>query len=138
MSTPSSTPAPRAPGRRLVALGLGITVLGIIAYSVQIAVHRLFTPWYVPAAATLGVVLLLIALWQKRNVWRVLGLLLVVVIAGLAWVFVLARLPAYTGPVERGRPFPHFQTMRADGTPFTERDLEGELGSVLVFFRGRW
>src|SRR6516165_8753925 len=99
MSTPSSTPAPRAPGRRLVALGLGITVLGIIAYSVQIAVHRLFTPWYVPAAATLGVVLLLIALWQKRNVWRVLGLLLVVVIAGLAWVFVLARLPAYTGPV---------------------------------------
>ena len=25
-----------------------------------------------------------------------------------------------------------------DGTSFTQRDLEGEQHSVLVFFRGRW
>ena len=27
---------------------------------------------------------------------------------------------------------------RADGTPFTSRDLEGDRDNVLVFFRGRW
>jgi hypothetical protein len=28
--------------------------------------------------------------------------------------------------------------MRADGSPFTQRDLEGDQNNVMVFFRGRW
>jgi hypothetical protein len=120
-------------------LGLGLAVLGILAYVVQIAAQRLTTPWYMPIAATLGLVFVAVALWKKRTVWRVLALLLVGLLAGAEWAGLLgARLPAYTGPVVAGQALPSFATMRADGTPFTERDLEGDQHSVLVFFRGRW
>lgn len=139
MTTPSSIAPRRSTGRLLLALGLGLTILGVIAYIVQIAAQRLTTPWYMPIAATLGLILLVVALWKRRTVWRVLALILVGLLAGAEWTFLLAtRLPAYTGPVAVGQPFPAFATIRADGTPFTERDLEGEQNSVLVFFRGRW
>jgi len=69
----------------------------------------------------------------------VLALLLVLLLAGAEWAFLLAsRLPAYTGPVAAGQPFPEFTTVRADGKPFARRDLDGDQNSVLVFFRGRW
>jgi FtsH-binding integral membrane protein len=138
--TISSAAAPRRyPGRLFLALGLGLAVLGIIAYAVQIATARLTAPWYMPCLATLGVVFLAIALWQARSVWRILALLLVLLLAGAEWAFLLGtRLPAYTGPVAAARPFPNFATMRADGTTFTQRDLEGDQNNILVFFRGRW
>jgi hypothetical protein len=121
-------------------LGLGLAVLGVIAYAVQFKAQHLTTPWYMPIAATLGVVFLAVSLWKRRTVWRVLALLLVVLLAGAEWTFllVLMRLPQYTGPVAVGQPFPAFATVRADGTSFTERDLEGDQNSVFVFFRGRW
>ena len=60
-------------------------------------------------------------------------------LAGAEWAFLLEmRLPAYTGPVAAGQPFPEFTTQRADGTPFTQHDLEGDQKNVMVFFRGRW
>jgi cytochrome oxidase Cu insertion factor (SCO1/SenC/PrrC family) len=69
----------------------------------------------------------------------VIALLLVAVVAGGAWTLVMGtRLPAYTGPVTVGGYFPGFQTLRADGTPFTDRDLQNDKNSVMVFFRGRW
>jgi hypothetical protein len=96
-------------------------------------------PWYMPIAATLSVFLIVVALWQARSVWRILALLLVVLLAGAEWAFMLGtRLPAYTGPVATGQPFPEFTTMRADGAPFMQRDLEGDQNNVMVFFRGRW
>ena len=96
-------------------------------------------PWYAPIAATLGVLLIAVALWQARSVWRLLALLLIVLLAGAEWAFMLeTRLPAYAGPVAAGQPFPEFTTVRADGTPFTQRDLEGDQNNVMVFFRGRW
>jgi cytochrome oxidase Cu insertion factor (SCO1/SenC/PrrC family) len=105
----------------------------------QLWAQRLSTPWYLPASATLGVVCLLVSLWQARTVWRVLALVLVVLFAGATWTFLLAaRLPAYTGPITVGQPFPAFTTMRSEGTVFTQHDLEGGQDSVLVFFRGRW
>jgi hypothetical protein len=136
----SSSPAPtRSPGRLLLALGLTLAILGVIGYVVQLRAHRLTIPWYMPVAATLGVALVVVSLWQGRTLWRVLSLLLVLLLAGAGWAFLLVtRLPAYAGPVEEGRPFPEFTTARADGTPFTRRDLEGNQNSVLVFFRGRW
>jgi hypothetical protein len=139
MDTPSSAPVRQSDGRLLVALGLGLALLGIVAYMVQVAaMHHLVTPWYAPIATTLGVVLLLIAMRRKRRVWRILALLFVGLVAGLEWIFVFVGLPPYTGPVAEGRPFPKFQSVRADGTRFTERDLQGDANSVLVFFRGRW
>lgn len=139
MTTSSPVTPRRSSGRLFLALGLGLTVLGVIAYVIQIAAQRLTTPWYVPIAATLGLVFLVVSLWKRRTVWRVLALLLVGLLAGAEWTFLLAtRLPAYNGPVAVGQPFPTFTTMRADGTSFTERDLEGDQKSVLVFYRGRW
>src|SRR5690242_12745589 len=138
--TTSSPTAPRPyPGRLLVALGLAVAALGILAYVVQLWALRLTTPWYMPIAATLGAALAALALWRARTVWRVLALLLLVLLAGAEWAFLLGlRLPAYAGPVAAGQSFPAFETVRADGTPFTQHDLVGDQDSVLVFFRGRW
>jgi hypothetical protein len=106
---------------------------------VQLATQRLMMPWYVPLLATLGALLVAASLWQTRTVWRLLALLLVVLLAGAEWAFLLAtRLPPYTGPVALGQPFPVFATVRADGTPFAQSDLQGSQNSVLVAFRGRW
>jgi hypothetical protein len=136
----SSAAAPRPfSGRLLLGLGLGLAALGIVGYAAQVASQRLTTPWYVPGASTLGAVCLVLSLWQQRTVWRVLALVLVLLLAGAEWAFLLkARLPAYAGPVAEGRPLPEFATTRADGTSFTRHDLEGDRDNVMVFFRGRW
>jgi cytochrome oxidase Cu insertion factor (SCO1/SenC/PrrC family) len=123
----------------LLLLGPALAVLGIVGFVVQMSQQRLWAPWYMPALATLGVVLVAVSLWQRRTVWRILALVVVVLLAGAEWAMLYAmRLPPYTGPVAVGRPFPAFATTRADGTPFTQHDLEGDQSTVLVFFRGRW
>ena len=77
-----------------MALGLGLAALGLFAYVAQVASHRLTTPWYLPASATVGAFLILLALWEARSLWRILGLLLVVLLAGAEWTFLLgSRLP---------------------------------------------
>jgi hypothetical protein len=129
----------RSRGRRLLLLGLALAVLSVVAYAVQISLARLFAPWYMPVLGTVGVVLVIISLREKRTVWRVLALVGVGLLAVADWGMLLAfRLPAYTGPVTVGRPFPTFETLRADGTPFTQSNLAGDRTSALVFFRGRW
>ena len=137
-SSPIATPG-RSRGRLLLLLGLGLAVLGVVAYVVQLSLQRLMLPWYMPALALLGVVLVVMSLWQRRTVWRVLALLAVVLLAGAELAVLHAmRLPPYAGPIAVGRPFPAFEVRRADGTPFTQADLTGDRNQVLVFFRGRW
>jgi len=138
--TSSLSAAPRRiHGRLFLLLGLGLAVLGVVAYVVQISLQRLVVPWYMPTLASLGVILVVMSLLERRTVWRVLALLAVGLLAGAEWAFLHAvRLPPYTGPIAVGRPFPAFETRRADGTPFTQRDLAGDQNNVLVFFRGRW
>ena len=103
------------------------------------SLQRLMAPWYMPALAILGVILVAMSLVARRTIWRVLALVAVVLVAGLEVAFLYAvRLPSYTGPIAVGRPFPAFETTRADGSPFAERDLAGDRKNVLVFFRGRW
>jgi hypothetical protein len=139
MNTSSAAAPGRPPGRLLLALGLGLAALGLLGYAGQLWAQRLTRPSYLPWSATLGAALVVAALWQARSVWRVLALLVVLLLAGAEWAFLLVpRLPAYAGPVEVGRPFPEFATARADGTPFTRSDLRGDRNHVLVFFRGRW
>ena len=139
MDTSPVAASGRAPGRLLLALGVGVALLGVVAYAVQIGAQRLTAPWYVPCAATLGAALVVVSLWRQRTVWRWLALLLVALLAGAEWTFLLGlRAPAYTGPVAEGRPFPEFTTARADGEPFTQAQLAGDKNNVLVFFRGRW
>jgi cytochrome oxidase Cu insertion factor (SCO1/SenC/PrrC family) len=139
MTSPSSAVPQRSPGRLFLLLGLGLAALGVAAYVVQISLQRLMAPWYMPVLAILGVVLVVMSLWERRTVWRALALLTVVLLAGFELLFLYAmRLPTYTGPVAVERPFPAFETKQADGKPFTQRDLAGDWNTVLVFFRGRW
>jgi hypothetical protein len=139
MTSPSDAAPRRFGGRLFLLLGFGLTVLGVVAYAVQISLQRLIVPWYMPALGTLGVVFVVVSLWERRTIWRILALLAVVLFAGAEWAFLYAlRLPPYTGPIAVGRPLPAFETTRADGTPLTQRDLAGDQNSVLVFFRGRW
>ena len=139
MTDPSAAVTHRPRGRLLMLLGLGLAVLGVVAYVVLFSFQHLTMPWYMPVMASLGVVLVAMSLWEKRTVWRGLALLAVVLLAGVELLFLYAvRLPPYTGPIAVGRPFPAFESKLSDGRPFTQHDLVGDRSSVLVFFRGRW
>jgi hypothetical protein len=138
---PSPSSSSRRGGRGLLWLGVACAALGPVLYFAQLrAAERTDTPWYAPALATLGAVLVLLALARRPGVWRGLVLVLVAALAGFQWWFLtsLARLPAYAGPVAVGQPFPAFAAARADGTPFARADLEGGRATALVFFRGHW
>ena len=141
MTTFATTPAvvPRSRGRGYFWLGLAVCVLGIAAVVVQFVVGIPKTPWYSPVLATIGALLLLVAVARRVTIPRVLGLLLVAGFAGLQWYFfgVMMKLPDYKGP-EAGRPVPAFAATLADGKTLQESDLRDGKRSVLVFFRGRW
>jgi hypothetical protein len=129
----------RARGRLLLLMGLGIAILGVAGYAVQFSLQHLVLPWYMPAAALLGVALVVASLWKRRTVGRALALLAVMLLSGaeLAALYAM-RLPPYAGPIAVGRPFPAFEAKRADGRTFTQNDLIGDQHHALVFFRGRW
>jgi hypothetical protein len=138
-TTPDLSPPLRS-GRGLLWLGLFCVVLGRLLYLAQAWSGSLTTPWYIPALMTLAVVLLALAVWRRRSVWRILALAVVLVLTGAQWWFFVryVRLPAYEGPVTAGEPFPAFRAARADGTAFSGADLKGDRDTVLVFFRGHW
>jgi hypothetical protein len=139
MTDSANAPPARSGGRLLMLAGLGLAVLGVAAFAIQLSLRRLMMPWYMPAAAMLGVALVGASVWRRRTVWRVLAMVVVVSLAGLEIMALNAlRLPSYAGPIAVGRPFPAFEARRADGTPFTQADLIGDQHQALVFFRGRW
>jgi hypothetical protein len=129
----------RFPGRRLLLAGLALALLGVVAYLLQLRLGRLATPWYMPALASLGAACAIISLVKRRTAWRLVALGALLLLAGAEWAILYAlRLPPYTGPIVVGQPFPSFETIRADGTPFGQTDLSGRENNVFVFFRGRW
>jgi hypothetical protein len=119
--------------------GVLAAIAGIVVYMAQMNAGMLSTPWYAPALATLGVVLILVSLVRRFSVWRLAALLLVGAIMAFEWWLLLgSALPAYAGPVKTGQPFPAFTAARADGEPFTQDNLKGDQDTILVFFRGHW
>ncbi len=119
---------------------MALTVLPIVAYIMQLQLRWLTVPWYLPVVSMVAVLLLVAAFLRRRSVFRAFVLVLVGVLTAGEWfaLLVLPALPPYTGPVAVGKPFPVFQTVRADGSAFTQADLKGDRETVLVFFRGRW
>jgi hypothetical protein len=139
MRTAASTP--HRAGRPLLVLGILVALAGIAAYVVQLQVLRILkTPWYMPALATIGFLLIVLALVQRRTILRWGTAVLFGLLATGLWALlaVLLVAPPYTGPVTVGRPFPAFATTRADGSTFTQDDLRGDGDTILIFFRGRW
>ena len=114
MATTSATIPQRSLGRAWTLLGLGLAVLGVVGYAVQLWLRQLTTPWYLPVLTTLGLVCVGVSLWRTHTLWRWLALVLLLLLAGGSWAFLVAtRLPDYTGPVAVGQPFPSFATTRA-------------------------
>jgi FtsH-binding integral membrane protein len=130
----------RSAGRAYFWMGIGLALLGIVLAVVQYSLQQLIVPWYVPILSTLGALVLLVSLFKRRSIPRILAIGLIGVLAGLQWFFLIsiARLPAYAGPAQVGQKLPAFSTALADGRAFTQQDLEDGRRSVLVFFRGRW
>ena len=139
MTNSGLTKAERGRGRLWLFLGAGLAVLGVVAYVVQIVLGRLAVPLYMPALALFGSVLVVISLVQRPTLWRAVSVVLVGLLASAEVAFLLmVRLPPYTGPIAVGQPFPPFETSRASGGSFGQRDLAGDEKNVLIFFRGRW
>jgi hypothetical protein len=130
----------RYPGRLWLLLGIGLVVLGPVLYAIQFRAKLLSVPWYMPALATAGVALFLLALLRRPTVWRGAVLLLGGLVAGAEWYFLvsLTKVPAYTGPASAGARLPAFSTTLADGSTLNQDSLRGEQNTALVFFRGRW
>ena len=139
MNDPSKTTA-RHPGRSLLLLGAFLAIAGEVLYMLlTFAAKILITPWYAPLLGTFGVALIIVALMRSRSIWRWTAVVIFTLFVAFQWYVVLAmRTPAYTGPVKDGEPFPAFATTLADGSAFTQVDLQGDQNTVMVFFRGHW
>ncbi len=134
-------PTTSTPRRRPLFLGgLLLFLAGPALYAVQISLKHLWMAWYMPLLASLGVVLMIASVRQRRGVLRGTALAFFVLLCGGEWYLMLvaAKTPAYTGPAQPGSKLPPFAAVLADGTPFTNQDVEHEVRSVLVFNRGRW
>ena len=138
----SSTPpaSQRSKGRAYLWAGIGLCLLGLVLAVIQYGLKLLVVPWYAPALATLGALLLLGSVARRPTITRIVVLVVVTLLAAFEWTFLisLARLPVYEGPAQAGQKIPAFQTTLADGRAFTEKDLQTGTPTVLVFFRGRW
>ena len=132
--------AARHPGRSLLLLGMFLAVAGyVLMMLLMFAAKILITPWYAPLLGTLGVALIILAVMRSRSIWRWTALLILTLFVAFQWYALFAmRTPAYTGPVKVGQPFPAFATKLADGSAFTQADLQGDQNTVMVFFRGHW
>jgi hypothetical protein len=132
--------ASRHPGRSLLLLGVILAIAGpVLMILLMFAVKILITPWYAPLLGTLGVALIVLAQTRSRSLWRWTAVVFFTFLVAFQWWALLAmRTPAYAGPVKDGRPLPAFATKLADGSAFTQADLQGDQNTVLVFFRGHW
>jgi hypothetical protein len=135
---PSATP--RSRGRGYFWAGIAACLLGLALTVAQFALKYLAVPWYSPVLATLGALLLLVAVARRLSIPRVIALVLVAAVAGFQWYALvsLMKLPAYDGPAQPGKPVPAFTATLADGRSFTEADFRDGSRHVMTFFRGRW
>jgi hypothetical protein len=83
MNDSMNVPSSRSGGRFLMLAGLVVPVLGVTAYAIQFSFQRLMLPWYMPAAALLGVALVVASLSRRPSLLRVLALVVVMFLAGV-------------------------------------------------------
>jgi hypothetical protein len=133
-------PPKRSSGRLLFTIGLLLPVIAIAAYMALFSLNHLGTPWYVPILTTVAVAVIAGSIWVRRSWVRILSLVLIGLMAGFEWFFVLVatRLPPYAGPVTVGQPLPAFAVLRPDGSGFTDKDCRTGNPMVIDLYRGHW
>jgi hypothetical protein len=131
---------PRTRHWLLFFAGTALLVLGPVCYVVQFRLKNLGAAWYVPILSSAGVLLLILSVWRRRGIVRMVFVMLFAILCGFEWYFffVATRTPAYTGPAQPGRKVPQFAAQLADGSPFTAAELEKGTWTALVFYRGHW
>jgi len=139
MNTPATASRPSRVWLPFLA-GALLFFVGPVGYFAQLGARQLWTPWYVPLLASVGLLLMAASLWRRPGAVRFLGLAAFGLLCGLEWYFLLvaSKTPAYAGPALPGRQIPAFAARRADGGRFTDENLRDGTPSLLVFFRGRW
>src|SRR5437763_14769858 len=90
----------RSQGRGYLWAGIALALFGVVLMVIQYSLKLLIVPWYTAGLATLGALLLLGSLAQRRTVVRFIAFGLIVALAGFEWLFLLSlsKLPAYQGP----------------------------------------
>jgi hypothetical protein len=136
----AAPPNTRSRGRWYFWLGIGLCLLGPVLNMILMQMGYLGLPWYALALSTIGVGLLLVAVIQRAGIARIVFLTLFGLFCGFQWYLVvfMSKLPAYEGPARAGDKLPAFTTTLADGSSFTQKNLESGQPTALVFFRGRW
>jgi len=136
----AAPPKTRSRGRGYFWLGIGLCLLSPVLNMVLMQMGHLGVPWYALALSTVGVGLLLLAVIQRVGIARIVFLALFGLFCAFQWFLVvfMSKLPAYEGPARAGDKLPAFTTKLADGSSFTEKNLESGQPSALVFFRGHW
>jgi hypothetical protein len=136
----AAPPNTRSRGRWYFWLGIGLCLLGPVLNMILMQMGYLGLPWYALALSTIGVGLLLVAVIQRAGIARIVFLTLFGLFCGFQWYLVvfMSKLPAYEGPARAGDKLPAFTTTLADGSSFTQKNLESGQPTAFVFFRGRW
>src|SRR5262245_4340699 len=100
----TSTVVQGAPARRLPLFFIGVLLFfaGFVAYAIQMSMHRLTMPWYIPISATAGVLLMLFSAWQRRSIVRGVFACMFLLACGSLWYMALVgtRTPQYAGPAQ--------------------------------------
>ena len=141
-NTPVSPPPAVKPstGRGLLLAGIALAVLAVASVFIQWQFGYTLVPWQLPIVTAVAALLALWSLATRFTIVRVIVLVLLAVLTGLEGfaIAVGGKLPEYTGPAQAGKRLPTFQTTLADGSSFTDADLQDGRRRVLTFFRGRW
>jgi hypothetical protein len=126
----------------LVWIGFLVSVAGLVSYFFVFARFPALrdVPVLNIALVAVGVALSVGAVWRRRSVWSVLGVVGSLLCAGLllGYVFVLSEsLPDTTGVVAIGDPAPGFALKTHLGETVRLEDFRGR-PLVLIFYRGFW
>lgn len=125
--------------RGLLWLAWLLAFAGPLSFFAMVQMHRLMTPWYVPALAGAAILFGLLAFVRRPSIVRFLVVGVLCAFAGFQlFMFWKMMLPPYQGPLVVGQPIPAFTTSLANGDSLDQAKLAGDKTSVIVFFRGRW
>src|SRR5262245_16724076 len=115
--------------------GIALFIVGPIVYAAMMQSDMLWTPWFMPILATIGVLLMVLSLWRKFGVVRGIGLLVFLVACAGEWFFFLYMIPTpqYAGAAQRNAMVPAFEATLADGSTFTNKDVAKGRSTVMLF-----